>query len=59
MAADLINLNKTRKAKAKDARKTEAVHNRAKFGQGKAERARTRAEADKARRALDDSKRES
>jgi hypothetical protein len=54
--AEIINLNKRRKAAAKAAADTEAVANRARFGRTKAERsAETRQE--KARRALLDGKR--
>ena len=56
--ADPINLNKARKARAKaDARAT-AAENRVKFGRGKAEKALSKLEAERLRRALDQSKRE-
>ena len=58
MAADPINLNKARKARAKMAAKVQAVQNRAKFGRPKAQTALDKARADKAARALDDAKRE-
>jgi hypothetical protein len=58
MTADLINLNKARKARAKQAAKAEAAQNRAKFGRPKAQSALDKALADKAARALDDAKRD-
>ena len=45
MSADLINLRKARKSKARAAKESQAAENRAKFGQTKAERQRTEAEA--------------
>lgn len=58
MAADLINLNKARKARARQAEKAEAVHNRLLFGRSKAQMALDKARADKAARALDNARRE-
>jgi hypothetical protein len=58
MAADLINLNKARKARARQADKAQAAVNRARFGRPKADAALDKALADKAARALDDAKRE-
>ena len=58
MAADLINLNKARKARAKQADKAQAAENRVRFGRPKAQTALDKARADKAARALDDAKRE-
>jgi hypothetical protein len=56
--ADVINLNKARKARSKAARKTEAAQHRAKFGRAKTETTATRSEHDKLRRALDDARRD-
>ena len=53
-----VNLNRARKARAKAAGKAGAAQNRAKFGRGKAEKAVTELEAERARRALDQQKRE-
>ena len=51
-----INLNKARKARARaDARAT-AAQNRVKFGRPKAEKAVSKLEAERLRRALDQSK---
>ena len=48
-----INLNKTRKARAKADKKAEAAQNRVRFGCTKAQRELEKAEAEKARRELD------
>jgi hypothetical protein len=56
--AELINLNKARKAKARAAGKTQAAENRAKFGQTKAQKQVTRLDTERARRELDGKKRE-
>ena len=53
-----INLNKARKARAKAADKAQAVENRMVFGLNKAQRAASRLEAERARRALEQQKRE-
>jgi hypothetical protein len=58
MAADPINLNKARKARAKRADQAQAAQNRAKFGRPKAQTALDKARAEKAARALDEAKRE-
>jgi hypothetical protein len=58
MAADLINLNKARKARARQADKAQAVENRVRFGRSKAQTALDKARAEKAVRTLDDVKRE-
>ena len=55
---DLINLNRARKAKARAERETEAATNRVKHGRTKAEKQSAKAEADRAARKLDQSKRE-
>ncbi|MFN6956748.1 MAG: DUF4169 family protein [Acetobacteraceae bacterium] len=51
--ADIVNLNKARKARAKAEAAREAAANRAKHGRSKAERAREEAEAAKRQAALD------
>ena len=56
--ADPINLNKARKARAKAEAKAKAGRNRALFGLGKADKTVSKLEAERARRALDQSKRE-
>ena len=53
-----INLNKARKARAKADAKAKAGQNRAIFGLGKPERTVSKLEAERARRALDQTKRE-
>jgi hypothetical protein len=56
--AEILNLNKARKAKAKTDDKTRAAENRAKHGRNKADKALDAARADKLRRDLDGAKRE-
>jgi hypothetical protein len=56
--AEILNLNKARKAKAKTDAQTKAVENRAKFGRAKADKALDAARADKLKRDLDGAKRE-
>ena len=53
-----INLNKARKARAKADAKAQAAENRVPFGRGKAEKTVSKLEAERARRALDQTKRE-
>jgi hypothetical protein len=53
-----INLNKARKARAKAQAKARGAQNRPLFGLGKSEKALTKLEAERARRALDQTKRE-
>ena len=53
-----INLNQARKAKAKADARSKAAENRAKFGRGKSEKLVSRLEAERARRVLDQTKRE-
>jgi len=53
-----INLNKARKARAKAVGKREAAENRVVFGLNKADRTVSRLEAERARRALEQRKRE-
>ena len=57
--AEIVNLRLARKAKARDAARAEADANRLQHGRSKAERAVTKAEADRAARTLDGAKRES
>lgn len=54
--ADIINLNKARKAKAKAAAAAKAVENRARFGRTKAEKARDDTERARIDAGLDQSK---
>ena len=54
--ADVINLNRARKAKAKAAGKQAAVENRAKFGRTGADKALEAARKAKAEQALDGAK---
>lgn len=56
--AELINLNKARKAKQRDGRKTQAQENRVKFGRAKSETAVAKLEAARAARDLDGKKRD-
>ena len=54
--AEIINLNKARKAKARAAGAAKAVENRARFGRTRAEKARDDAERARIDAALDQSK---
>ena len=56
--AEIVNLNRVRKAKARDAADAKAAENRAKYGQTKAERARLAAEKAKLRAVIDGAKKE-
>lgn len=56
--AELINLNKARKARAKAADKASAAQNRARFGRAKGETLATKLDAERARRELDGKKRD-
>jgi hypothetical protein len=56
--ADIINLNRARKAKAKDVARETAATNRAAHGRTRAERQATETERSKASRLLDGAKRE-
>ncbi len=58
MAADIVNLNKARKAKARVEKDRKAAENRLAFGRSKADRARHEAEAERRRRELDGARRE-
>ena len=53
-----VNLNKFRKARAKAQARTDAAENRIRFGRAKGEKATSRLEAERARRALEGLKRE-
>lgn len=56
--AELINLNKARKARERAASRAQAAENRVKHGRGKGEKAVTKLEAERAKRDLDGAKRE-
>jgi hypothetical protein len=56
--SDPINFNKARKARAKVEAKSQAAENRIRFGRTKAEKTVSKLEAEKARRALDQARRE-
>jgi len=56
--AEIVNLNRFRKAKAKDGARADADANRAKFGRTKGEKLRDKMERDRADRNLDGAKRE-
>ena len=56
--AEPINLNKARKARASAEAKAQATQNRAAFGRTKAQKQVSKLEAERARRALDQAKRE-
>ena len=56
--AEIINLRQVRKTRQRDAAARTAAENRAKFGQPKAERQRTAAEAERQARQLDGARRE-
>jgi hypothetical protein len=56
--AEIVNLNKARKAKLKDQAQTTAAENRVKHGRTKAEKAAAKAEAERAARALEQTRRE-
>lgn len=56
--AELVNLNRARKARARTEAETKAAENRAAFGRTKAEKDLARARAAKAARDLDAGKRE-
>jgi hypothetical protein len=50
---EIVNLNKRRKARARDERAAEAAENRVRYGRTRLERAREAADAAKAERALE------
>jgi len=56
--SEIVNLNKARKARARQDDKARAAGNRAKFGRTNGEKTATQAEVAKLARALDQAKRE-
>jgi hypothetical protein len=58
MSAEIINLSKARKAKAKADKSAKTAQNRFKFGRGKAEKALEKAQQDQVVRRLDQAKRD-
>ena len=56
--ADIVSLNRVRKAKGLDEARVKADANAVKFGRTKAEKSLAKAKADKARRDLDGAKRD-
>jgi Domain of unknown function (DUF4169) len=58
MTADIVNLRRARKAKARAEREKKAADNRLTFGRTKHEKAQTKDERDRATRAIDSHRRE-
>jgi len=58
MSADIVNLRRVRKAKARTERQCRAAENRVAFGRTKDEKARTEAEAERAKAEFDRHRRE-
>jgi len=56
--AEIVNLNRARKVKAREAAEAQAAENRVKYGQSKTERARLAAEKAKLRAITDGAKKE-
>ncbi|MBS0480383.1 MAG: DUF4169 family protein [Proteobacteria bacterium] len=56
--AEVVNLNRARKAKAREAARAEADANRIAFGRTKTEKAAAKSECDRQQRGLDGAKRE-
>ena len=56
--AEIINLRRARKGKAREEASAKAAENRARFGKTKAERVKEAVEAERATKALDGHKRE-
>jgi hypothetical protein len=54
VTVEIVNLNKARKARAREAAKTLAAGNRVAFGRTKAEKALSKSETARAARSLDD-----
>lgn len=59
MAADIVNLNKARKRKARIERDAQAAENRVRFGRSKAERLRDAAERQRSAREIEGARRHS
>jgi hypothetical protein len=57
--AEIVNLRLARKARDRKRAEESAAQNRAKYGLGKAEKARQKAEADRDRRSIDGARRDS
>ncbi len=57
--ADVVNLNRFRKRKAREIAERQAEENRVRFGRTKAQKQRDAAEAEEAQRRLDQLRRES
>jgi hypothetical protein len=55
--ADLINLNRAKKTRARSAGKAQAAENRVRFGQAKGQKTASKLEAERARRELEGKKR--
>lgn len=58
MSADIVNLNKARKAKVRADKERSAAANRTRFGRSKADRRAEELERDRARRELDGARRQ-
>jgi hypothetical protein len=58
VSAEIINLNKVRKAKVRAEKERSAAANRTRFGRSKADRQAEELERDRARRELDGARRE-
>jgi hypothetical protein len=56
--AEPINLNRARKARDRAAEKAQAAENRVRFGRTKTEKQVSKLEAERAKRALDEKKRD-
>jgi len=56
--AEIVNLNRVRKIKARESAEAKAAENRVKYGQSKTERARLAAEKAKLRAVTDGAKKE-
>ena len=54
--AEIVNLNRFRKARERDGKAKLAEANRARFGRSKDEKAKTRHEAERSEKSLDDKK---
>ena len=58
MTGDVVNLNKARKAKARVDKQTAAAANRIRYGRTKTEKLADKMAAERAAKAVDDSRRE-